>query len=189
MTDYFDDNLRQHIDTFNSLASCKTEVSVAVEMIVGALAAGGKILFCGNGGSAADCQHIAAEFTGRFTKDRRPLAGLALTTDTSALTCIANDYDFTKIFSRQVAALGKPGDVLVGISTSGMSANISDAISTAKDAGIQTIGLLGKTGGVIKNLCDHAIIVPSAETARIQEAHIFIGHVICGAVEKKLGLV
>lgn len=189
MTDYFDHNLRQHIDTFRSLENCKVQVSIAVDMIVDALSSGNKILFCGNGGSAADCQHIAAEFTGRFTKDRRPLAGLALTTDTSALTCIANDYDFTKVFSRQILALGKPGDIVVGISTSGMSPNISDAMSTAKDAGIRTIGLLGKDGGTIKDICDHAIIVPSMDTARIQEAHIFVGHVICGAVEQQLGLV
>ncbi len=189
MNDYFDTNLREHIETFQYLANCKSEISTAVDLIVEALAIGRKILFCGNGGSAADCQHIAAEFTGRFTKDRRPLAGLALTTDTSALTCIANDYDFTKVFSRQILALGESGDVLVGISTSGMSANVSDAISTAKDAGLRTIGLLGKDGGTIKNICDHSIIIPSSVTARIQEAHIFVGHVICGAVEQKLGLV
>lgn len=189
MNDYFDNNLREHIETFQHLENCKSEVSVAVDIIVEALAVGRKILFCGNGGSAADCQHIAAEFTGRFTKDRRPLAGLALTTDTSALTCIANDYDFTKVFSRQILALGQPGDVLVGISTSGMSANISDAIASAKNVGLRTIGLLGKDGGTIKTMCDHSIIVPSNDTARIQEAHIFIGHVICGAVEQKLGLV
>lgn len=146
-------------------------------------------MFCGNGGSAADSQHLAAEFTGRFIKDRRPLPGLALSTDTSALTCIGNDYHFNDIFLRQIQALGKEGDCLIGISTSGNSENILRAFIAAKELGIKTIGLLGRDGGKLACLSDIAIIVPSDVTARIQEAHILIGHTICGGVEQALGLV
>ena len=145
------------------------------------------IFWCGNGGSAADSQHIAAEFVGRFKKDRKPLRSVALTTDTSVLTCISNDYSFNEIFSRQIKALGKKGDILVVITTSGKSENIKKVILQAKKMGIKTIGLLGKGGGDCKNILDIPIIVPSENTARIQEMHILIGHLICEIVEKKLG--
>ena len=146
-------------------------------------------MLCGNGGSAADSQHLAAEFTGRFIKDRPPIAAVALSTDTSALTCIANDYSFNEIFARQVQDLGKAGDCLIAISTSGNSGNVLAAVAAAKSLGISTIGLLGRDGGKLKAQCDIAIVVPSQVTARIQEAHILIGHSLCGAVELKLGLV
>jgi D-sedoheptulose 7-phosphate isomerase len=152
------------------------------------LIAGGKILFCGNGGSASDCQHLAAELTGRFIKDRRPLAAIALTTDTSAITSIANDYAFEEVFSRQVMALGRSGDLLVGISTSGNSRNIIRAVEEAKTLGLHTVGLLGRDGGQLRTLCEKSIVVPSIVTARIQEAHILIGHTLCGLIEQQLGL-
>lgn len=160
---------------------------------VGALAAqtlqlGGKILFCGNGGSAADSQHLAAELTGRFIKDRKPLAAIALTTDTSALTSIANDYAFEEVFARQVMALGRTGDMLVGISTSGNSKNIIRAVEEAKAIGMTSVGFLGRDGGQLQGLCDHAIVVPSDVTARIQESHILIGHTLCGLIEQHLCL-
>ena len=145
-------------------------------------------MFCGNGGSAADSQHLASELTGRFIKDRRPLAAMALSTDSSALTCIGNDYAFDEVFARQVAALGRSGDVLVAISTSGNSRNVVRAGEEARSAGMQVIGLLGREGGVLKAMCDVPIVVPSQVTARIQEAHILIGHTLCGLIEESLGL-
>ncbi len=138
-----------------------------------------KVIFCGNGGSAGDSQHLAAEFTGRFLKERRPLPGLALTTDTSALTSIGNDYGFNEIFSRQIRAIGKRNDILIAISTSGNSANVIECVKAAKDLKIKSIGLLGRGGGDLAKLCDSSIIVPSDITANIQEAHIFIGHALC----------
>ena len=148
------------------------------------LARGRKIIFCGNGGSAADCQHLAAEFTGRFVRERRPLAAIALTTDTSALTCIGNDYGFDFVFSRQLSAIGNPGDTLIVISTSGNSQNIITCAETAREMGIGTLGLLGRDGGKLKDICEHAIVVPSDVTARIQEAHIFIGHIFCELIDE-----
>lgn len=153
-----------------------------------ALLAGGKLMFCGNGGSAADSQHLAAELTGRFIKDRRPLAALALSTDTSALTCIGNDYSFDEVFARQVRGLGRAGDVLVAISTSGHSRNVIRAVEEAKALGMRVIGLLGRDGGALRALCDVPIVVPSQVTARIQESHILIGHTLCGLIEQQLGL-
>ena len=148
----------------------------------------GTIFWCGNGGSAADSQHIAAEFIGRFKKDRKPLKSIALTTDTSVLTCISNDYNYESVFSRQLRALGLEGDVLVAISTSGESKNVKKVLIEAKKMGIKTIGLLGKKGGICKNYADMSLIVPSNNTARIQEMHILIAHLLCELVEKKLGL-
>jgi D-sedoheptulose 7-phosphate isomerase len=145
-------------------------------------------MFCGNGGSAADSQHLASEFTGRFIKDRRPLAAIALTTDGSALTCIANDYSFDEVFYRQVVGLGVKNDCLVAISTSGNSRNVIRAAQAARAEGIHTIGLLGRDGGALRELCDVPIVVPSSTTARIQEAHSFIGHTLCGLVEQALGV-
>ena len=156
--------------------------------IASALANGSTVFWCGNGGSAADSQHLAAELVGRFKKDRRPLRSVALTTDTSVLTCVANDYSYEDIFARQVEALSRPGDVLVGISTSGQSENILRAVKMARSLGLQTIGLLGKDGGVAKDLVDQAIVIPSESTARIQESHILIGHILCDLIEQELGL-
>ncbi|MBB4099947.1 D-sedoheptulose-7-phosphate isomerase [Sphingomonas kyeonggiensis] len=180
-------NLDEHRELFQRLDSLDALVGEVALRITESLRQGGKVMFCGNGGSAADSQHLAAEFTGRFIKDRRPLAGLALSTDSSALTCIGNDYGFDDVFSRQVAGLGRAGDCIVGISTSGNSSNVIRAFDVAREAGIVTIGLLGRDGGKLAALSDYAIIVPSDVTARIQEAHILIGHTLCGAVEIELG--
>ena len=177
-------NLQEHLVLFESLHLLNDAVQQAIDACVSALQSGGKIMLCGNGGSAADSQHLAAEFTGRFTLDRKPLAALALSTDTSALTCIANDYHFDEVFSRQVRALGRSGDCLLAISTSGNSANVCKAVEAARSLGVHCIGLLGRDGGKLKNLCDVSIVVPSAITARIQEAHILIGHSLCGAIEQ-----
>ena len=163
-------------------------IEKSADIIAKSLASGGTIFWCGNGGSAADSQHIAAEFVGRFKKDRQPLRSIALTTDTSILTCIANDYSYEEIFSRQLNALGREGDVLVVITTSGESENIKQALIQAKKMKIKTIALLGKKGGVCKDHADLPLIIPSDTTARIQEIHILIEHLLCELVEKKLGL-
>jgi len=190
MTDpNFLNNLKEHLSLFQQLATLDPHVDQAISACVSSLRNGGKLMFCGNGGSAADSQHLAAEFTGRFIKDRPPVAAIALSTDTSALTCIANDYSFEAIFARQVQAIGKPGDCLIAISTSGNSGNVLAAVAAAKALGITCIGLLGRDGGKLKPQCDVSIVVPSQVTARIQEAHILIGHSLCGAVEQQLGLV
>jgi len=144
---------------------------------------GGRVLICGNGGSAADAQHFAAELSGRFVTERPALGGVALTTDTSALTAIGNDYGFDRIFSRQLEALGRTGDLLVGISTSGNSENIIQAVKTAKQLEIRTLGLLGRNGGKLKDMMDDCLIVPSNVTARIQEVHIMIIHFWCETVD------
>ena len=180
--------LDEHLDVFRRLTTLAPVIQQAGGLIAAALSHGGKLLLCGNGGSASDSQHIAAELTGRFLKDRRPLAAVSLTTDTSALTSIANDYSFDEVFSRQVLALGAGGDCLVGISTSGNSRNIIRAAEAARSAGMRVIGLLGRDGGALRTLCDLPIVVPSHTTARIQEAHIFIGHALCALVEESLGL-
>src|SRR5262249_54001339 len=140
---------------------------------------GGTVMFCGNGGSAADALHLAAELQGRYLKDRSPLAALALTANSSTLTAIGHDYDFGEVFARQVRALGKSGDVLVAISTSGNSTNVIRALKAAKDIGMFTIGLTGASGGALKNNCDAVLSVPSDHTPRIQEMHIGLGHMLC----------
>jgi D-sedoheptulose 7-phosphate isomerase len=162
-------------------------IEISADMIANSLKSSGTIFWCGNGGSAADSQHIAAEFVGRFKKDRRPLRSISLTTDTSVLTCVANDYSYEEIFSRQLNALGRDGDVLVAITTSGQSENIKQALIQARNMGIKTIGLLGKNGGKCKDYSDISLIVPSDTTARIQEVHILIEHLLCELVEQKLG--
>lgn len=181
-------NLQEHIDLFNKLQGLDSKVNDVINICTITNRSGGKLMFCGNGGSAADSQHLAAEFTGRFISDRKPLAALALSTDSSVLTCISNDYSFNDVFLRQVQALGRKGDCLIGISTSGNSENVVRAFVAAKELGIKTIGLLGRDGGKLASLADVSIIVPSDVTARIQEAHILIGHTICGGVEQALGL-
>ncbi len=152
--------------------------------MAGVLRGGGKLLFAGNGGSAADAQHLASEFVNRFQRDRRALAAIALTTDGCVLTSISNDIEFAQVFSRQVEALGRPGDVLVAISTSGNSPNILSAVAAAREAGIMTVALTGGTGGRLAPAADQAFIVPSQETPRIQETHITLGHVLCALVEE-----
>ncbi len=145
----------------------------------------GKILICGNGGSAADAQHFAAELSGRYKKERKALAGIALTTDTSALTAIGNDYGFEFIFSRQVEALGRAGDVLIGISTSGKSENVLNAFKKARQMGIKCVGLSGKGGGAMNELCEINLIIPSDDTARIQEMHILSIHSLCQIIDNE----
>lgn len=188
MNNIYQRGLQEHLGLFQSLASLSPEIERAARLISEALRNGCKLLLCGNGGSAADSQHIAAEMTGRFVNDRRPLAAIALSTDTSALTCIANDYGFDDVFSRQVVGLGRKGDCLLAISTSGNSRNVLRAAEAARAAGIPVIGLLGRDGGALRALCDVPIVVPSTTTARIQEAHIFIGHTLCAMLEEALGL-
>jgi D-sedoheptulose 7-phosphate isomerase len=173
---------------FDRLEALAPAVAAAASTIAQCLARGGKLLLCGNGGSAADCQHIAAELTGRFVNERRPLAAIALTTDSSALTCIGNDYGFEQVFARQVSALAHSGDVLLCISTSGRSPNLLRAFDAARVAGAHTIALSGRDGGPLAQTADEAIIVPGDATAPIQEAHIFIGHALCALVEYELGL-
>ena len=158
-------------------------VETASQMLIDTLKNGNKILLCGNGGSASDAQHIAAELTGRYKSERKGLPGIALNTDTSALTAIANDYGYDRVFDRQVEALANEGDLLIGISTSGNSANVISALKTAREMGCKCIGLSGRDGGAMNEVCDLNIIVPADDTPRIQEMHILIGHTLCQAVD------
>ena len=158
----------------------------AAEYVVQALRSGGKVLLCGNGGSAADSQHIAAELVARLRKERRAIPALALSTNTSTLTALANDYDFSKVFVRQVEAFGSPGDVLIGISTSGNSENVLKAMVFAKQQGLKTVALTGGSGGKMAAVADLSIIVPSTSVQRIQEVHITVGHILCDLIEQSL---
>ena len=182
-------NIKEHIRVVNSVYDSENFIIDVTKNLVKAIKLKKNIFWCGNGGSAADSQHLAAEFLGRFTKNRIPLNSIALTTDTSTLTCIANDFSFDDIFSRQIEAIGNKNDVLIAISTSGNSKNLIKAINVAKKKSIKVICLLGKDGGRMKYLSDFNYIVKSNTTARVQECHILIGHIICGEVEKKLKLV
>ena len=188
MNSKFQQNLEEHRELFTRLESLAEPVAHAARLISESMSSGHKLMLCGNGGSAADSQHLAAEFTGRFIKDRKPLAALALSTDSSALTCIANDYSFEEVFYRQVVGLGAAGDCLLAISTSGNSRNVVRAVEAARSLRLRTIGLLGRDWGQLAKLCEVAIVVPSLSTARIQEAHIMIGHTLCGMVEESLKL-
>jgi D-sedoheptulose 7-phosphate isomerase len=161
-------------------------IAAAATACVKALRDSGKLLFAGNGGSAADAQHLAGEIVSRFAYDRPGLPAFALTTDTSVLTAIGNDYGYERLFARQVEAVGNPGDVFIGISTSGRSPNILSALRVARDKGLVTVGLTGRHGGDMVALCDHCIHVPSDTTPRIQEGHILIGHAICSIIEEQI---
>ncbi len=149
------------------------------------LAGGGRLFWIGNGGSAADCQHLAAELVGRFERERHGIASIALTTDSSVLTSVSNDYGFESVFARQVEALCRPGDMLVGLSTSGNSANVLRAMEAAAALSVDRVGLTGGSGGKLREQCELCLVVPSDNTARIQEAHILIGHILCDLVERK----
>lgn len=173
-------------DGFERLAALSPEIAAAADLIGRAIRAGGKVLFCGNGGSAADSQHLAAEFVGRYESERAPLPAVALTVDTSALTAIGNDYGFDQVFARQVRALGRRGDVLVAISTSGRSANVLAAIDAAREAGMSVIAMTGASETMMSARADVAIRVPASRTNRVQEMHIAVGHMICGIVESAL---
>ena len=180
--------IKSSIDTKQSVLQneglLKT-IAASVDVIVNAFRNGNRVYFCGNGGSAADAQHLAAEFSGRFNTDRKALPAEALHCNTSYLTAVANDYSFDDIYSRLIDGIGEAGDVLIGLSTSGNSANIVKAFETAKKKEMITIGFTGKSGGNMKPLCDHLVNIPSADTPRIQESHIMVGHIICQLVEEK----
>jgi D-sedoheptulose 7-phosphate isomerase len=178
--------IRTSIAVKQELLKQSALLAQVAEKLIEAYEAGKKILLFGNGGSAADAQHIAAELVGKYYMDRRPLPAEALTVNTSSLTAIGNDYAFERIFARQVEALGNPGDVAIGISTSGNSPNVIEAIRAAKKKGMITIGLTGAEGGRLKNEVDYCICVPSKDTPRIQEAHILIGHIWCELIERAL---
>ena len=182
----FDDALNEHIRCFEALGKLRELIAGAAEIITEALAGGNKILICGNGGSAADAQHFAAEIVGRFTRERAAWPALALTTDTSVVTAVANDYGYESVFSRQVEALGRPGDILIGISTSGNSANVIKALHQARKNSLKTIALTGGNGGELAEQADTAVNVAANVTARIQEAHIFILHYWADAAESAL---
>jgi D-sedoheptulose 7-phosphate isomerase len=167
-------------------SSLLVRVEEAARACVNSIRAGGKILLAGNGGSAADAQHIAGEFVSRFAFDRPGLPAVALTTDTSILTAIGNDYGYEKLFSRQVQALGRAGDVFVGYSTSGKSPNVLQAFATAREAGLVCIGFTGNRGGPMRELCHHLLEVPSADTPKIQEGHLVLGHILCGLAESEI---
>jgi D-sedoheptulose 7-phosphate isomerase len=166
----------EHADRIQQLAN----------LLVETFRKGNKVLLFGNGGSAMDASHLAAEFVGRYRRERAPLAAIALSADQAKLTCIANDYDFSEIFARQVQALGRPGDVVVGISTSGNSPNVLKGLQAARKLGLVTVGWTGGTGGELVGLVDHAFVVPSTVVARIQETHITLGHVLCELVDEAL---
>ncbi len=181
------DHIQQSIDAKQRLIDSPdllAQIEQAAVMCKNAIEHGHKILIAGNGGSAADAQHIAAELVGRFEKERGSMAGIALTTDTSALTAIANDYGYDKVFSRQIEGLGQPGDVFIGITTSGNSANILSTLDVCKAKSINVIGLTGQKGGVLAQAADICLCVPDTRTAIIQESHIMIGHMLCALIEQ-----
>lgn len=184
----FIDELEEHREMINQLASCNGVIEESAELLINTLKNGGKLLLCGNGGSAADCQHIAAEFVVRYEKERQALAAIALTTDTSILTAHTNDFGFETVFSRQVEAIANEKDCLIAISTSGKSKNILKAVEAAKLKGMAVVALTGGKGGELTKQATISIIVPSDVTARIQEAHILIGHWWCGAIEEALSV-
>lgn len=187
---YFDSELAEHAAVTAATRQALAEPFAAlVRVSTEAIRRGGKLLFFGNGGSAADAQHLATELTVRYVTDRAPIAAIALTTDTSALTAIGNDLGFEQVFARQIRALGRAGDVAVGLSTSGRSRNVILALQTARDMDMTAAALSGGTGGDLKGLAEPLLIVPSTTTARIQEMHITLGQMLCGALERALGLV
>jgi len=179
----FLENLKNHKETAEKVHILAEAVGRAGDLISQTLANGGRVMFCGNGGSAADAQHLAAELTGRYLKNREPMAGMALHCDTSALTAIANDFSFDDIYSRQVKAHGRAGDLLIGISTSGNSKNVLNAMEAAREIGMKTVAMTGESGGKMAEIADVLLNVPSTFTPRIQEMHILIGHTLCEIAE------
>jgi D-sedoheptulose 7-phosphate isomerase len=178
------EEFNSHLETINKVMNhMESDVEAAATIVVEALKNGNKVLLCGNGGSAADAQHIAAELTGRYKTERRGLPGIALTTDTSALTAIGNDYGYDRVFDRQVESLANSGDVIIGISTSGNSKNVISALKLGHELGCKTIGLTGRDGGQMNEVCNINLIVPSNNTPRIQEMHILFGHTICQIID------
>lgn len=190
LSDFWSAETAEHNDVATkTFATLQEEFAQMLDLCASSIQSGGKIMFFGNGGSAADAQHLATELSVRYIADRAPIASIALTTDTSALTAGGNDMGFDQIFARQIDAIGKSGDIAIGISTSGNSANVLEALKTARGKDIKTIGLSGRDGGQMNAACDVLLTVPSNTTARIQEMHIILGHMLCGALEQKLGLV
>lgn len=186
LSTFFDAEINRHLETLHKTREAlRTPFVSVIQICVEAIENGGTLMFCGNGGSAADAQHLATELTVRYKKDRAPMAALALTTDTSALTAAGNDIGFDSIFSRQVEALCGKKDVLIGLSTSGNSTNVVRALEAAREKGAATIALTGDGGGRMAQIVDELIAIPSQETARIQEMHILFGHMLCGALEEK----
>ncbi len=187
---YLKNEHAEHVAVANALLAKVAEpFDRLVKVVTDSLVKGGKVMFFGNGGSAGDAQHLAAELVVKYSKDRKPLGAVALTTDTSVITATVNDFGPEHVFVRQVQAIGRKGDVAFGISTSGNSQNVILALQAAKDIGITPVGLAGGTGGKMIGLADPLLVVPSTNSARIQEMHIFLGQVVCGAVERALGLV
>jgi D-sedoheptulose 7-phosphate isomerase len=177
--------LARHREVVDTVEEALTDDIIRVaERLIGCLSGGHTLFLCGNGGSAADAQHIAAEFTGRFLRQRDPLRAIALTTDTSALTAIGNDFGFDAVFERQVRALARKGDMLLGISTSGNSPNVVRALSAARGIGCVTVALTGHDGGEMSRTAEYSLIVPSEETPRIQEMHVTIGHILCDMIDR-----
>ncbi|MEO0961672.1 MAG: SIS domain-containing protein [Pseudomonadota bacterium] len=188
VSSFFDDELEEHAAVVAATrADLREPFEALVELCVGSLKNGGKLMFFGNGGSAADAQHLATELSVRYIKNRPAIAAIALTTDTSAITAIGNDLGFEQLFSRQIEAIGKPGDVAIGITTSGTSANVIGALKFAGEAGIGAAALTGNGGASLGSVADPVLVVPSATTARVQEMHILLGQMLCGAIEKELG--
>jgi len=181
-------NLIEHKEVFDQLHSLEPQITDVANLLIDVLNNGNTIFWCGNGGSASDCQHLAGELIGRFKGNRKPLKSIALNSDSAVMTCIVNDYGYEHIFSRQIEALGDEGDVLIGISTSGRSENVNNALKKAKEKKIHTVGFLGKDGGEGIEIASHTIVVPSQSTARIQEMHITIGHILCELIEEGLGI-
>ena len=178
-----------HQRLFDQLAPLQNEIVKAALMMAQSLKDGGRLLFFGNGGSASDSLHLAAELSGRLQQERRALAAMSLSADPAALTAIANDYGYTEVFARQIAAHARAGDCAIAISTSGRSPNVLRALEQARQIGVKTIALLGRDGGLAKSLAEVSVVVPHHDSARIQEAHIFIGHTWCAQIEQALGLV
>ena len=178
----------EHRVVLDSISNLDESIEKSAELLINCLKNSGTVFWCGNGGSASDSQHLAGELIGRFVGERRPLKSIALTADSAVMTCIVNDYGYEHIFSRQIEALGTKGDVLVGITTSGNSKNVLNAFDVAKIKGVKTIGLLGKSGGLAKNHVEESIIISSNSTARVQEMHILVGHILCDLIEEGLNL-
>jgi D-sedoheptulose 7-phosphate isomerase len=181
-------NLEEHNEVLNQLYSLEVSIERVAKILICSLKENKTIFWCGNGGSASDSQHLTGELIGRFKGDRKPLKSISLNADSAVMTCIVNDYGYDHIFSRQIEALGAKGDILIGISTSGNSNNVNNAFRIAKQKKIQTVGLLGKGGGEAFKLVDHSILIPSHSTARIQEMHITVGHILCELIEEGLGI-
>ncbi|WP_058557134.1 SIS domain-containing protein [Thiohalocapsa sp. ML1] len=186
MQDLIHATFAAHVAVLNDTAALAPDIARFAEQIGVCLGRGGRVFWMGNGGSAADCQHLAAELVGRFERERPGLASIALTTDSSILTSVANDYGFESVFARQVEALCRDGDVLVGLSTSGNSANVLRAMERAAGRGVFRVGLTGAGGGRLAETCELCLTVPSGVTARVQEAHIVIGHIVCDLVERQV---